>query len=105
MKVFILRWGDSVLGVFSSKELADEAEEFYSVLPAFDNQNADFGQEEYELNKFSDENYKIDDELKDNSLRKSLSNFMLKMMFYALGIILILGISTFFELVFNLFKH
>jgi hypothetical protein len=44
MKVIILRWGDSILGVFSSKEQAEVAEVFYSNLPAFDNPNVYFGQ-------------------------------------------------------------
>jgi translation initiation factor RLI1 len=109
MKVYILRHGGELIGVFSSKEKVESAEAFYYELPYFDNQNIDFRQEEVELDKFSDEEYRIEDKVKDESIKGKVKDFALKILGYFIGFILLmilgLGISSFFEMVFNLFKH
>lgn len=109
MKVYILSFRNDVLGIFSSKESADEAEVFYSDLPYFNNKDEDFWQEEFELDKFSDEDYLPKDETNDNNKNNKIKDYIIIGMWLSLAfiiiIIILLGINSFFEMLFNLFKH
>jgi hypothetical protein len=108
MKVILLSWGDYQLGVFSNKEKANEAELFYAQLSMFADQTDLFEQEEYELDKYSDEDYQDDPIADTNPVLQKVKNLLGTGFFYLVIILLIislfLGVKSLYAIIVGLFK-
>ena len=107
MKVILLSWGDYQLGVFSSKEKADEAETFYSQLSRFSDDIGSFWREEYDLDSYSDEDYQDDYSADANSIGQKIKGLLGTVFFYLIVILVIislfLGVKSLYNVIIKLF--
>jgi hypothetical protein len=110
MKVVVLSYGDEILGVYSSIEMANYAEEFYSKSEHFiRHEHGVFFREEFELDDCSDKRFKeennptVDSSFLEKT-REIINGSLIIVILLIILTTIVLGIKSCGQIMLNFFK-